>query len=78
MFGANKAFLERQLPHIAAHMRASVEEVLEQAEVIVVANGSLAFRQVPGLLREDQVLVDLVGVGRANGHTKGAYDGIAW
>ncbi len=81
LFGANKAFLERQLPHIAAHMRASVEEVLNQAEVIVIANGSPNFRQVAGLLREDQVLIDLVGVGRtngANGHTKGAYDGIAW
>jgi GDP-mannose 6-dehydrogenase len=78
LFGANKAFLERQLPHIAANMRTSIKEVVDQAEVIVIANGSAAFRKVPDMLRSDQVLIDLVGIGKAHEDIKGGYDGIAW
>ena len=56
LFGANKAFLERQLPHIAAHMRPSIDEVVADAEVVVLANASPSFRRVPALLREDRDL----------------------
>jgi GDP-mannose 6-dehydrogenase len=62
LFGANKAYLERELPHIASLMRASIEEVVTPAEVVVIANGTPAFRRVPGLLRGDQVLIDLVAL----------------
>jgi len=79
LIGANKAFLERELPHIASLMRSSIDEVLKEAEVLVVTNGSKAFRRVPELARDDQVLIDLVGVGRENGHIRnGNYDGICW
>jgi GDP-mannose 6-dehydrogenase len=60
--GANKTFLERELPHIASLMRPSLEEVVEQSEVVVIGNGSATFREVPGLLREDQILIDLGGI----------------
>jgi len=79
LFGANRAFLERQLPHIAAHMRSSLGEVVAEAEVVVVANASPSFRAVPGLLREDQILIDLVGIANGDGEMRGGgYEGIAW
>lgn len=78
LFGANRAFLERQLPHIARHMRSSIDEVIAEADVVVITNGSQGFRHVPALLRDDQVLIDLVGVGRMNAKTRGVYEGIAW
>ena len=87
LVGANKSFLERELPHIATLMRPSMKEVLAEAEVVVVANGSPAFRQVPWLLRQDQILIDLVGIARLNGDMppdcdvawKGVqYEGICW
>lgn len=78
LIGANRAFLERELPHIASLMCLTIEEVIKQSEVIVLANGSAAFCQVPSLMGEDQVLVDLVGIGRTIKHTKGSYDGICW
>ena len=64
LIGANRSFLEREIPHIASLMRPSLEEVVRWAEVVVVANGSPAFRQVPEMLEEDQILIDLVGVAR--------------
>jgi GDP-mannose 6-dehydrogenase len=78
LIGANRLFLERELPHIALLMGSSLAEVVARAEVVVVANGSAAFRQVPRLMREDQVLIDLVGITRSNGDMRGMYEGICW
>lgn len=38
LFGANKEYIERQIPHIAQLMRTSIDEVLEFAEVLVLGN----------------------------------------
>ena len=43
-------------------MCSSVEEVVATAEVVVIANGTAAFRRVPELLRADQILIDLIGL----------------
>jgi GDP-mannose 6-dehydrogenase len=76
LVGANKASLERELPHIAALMRSSVEQVLAEAEVVVIANGSRAFRDVPSRLQNGQVVIDLVGATRV-ADAEG-YEGICW
>ncbi|MCL4488731.1 MAG: UDP-glucose/GDP-mannose dehydrogenase family protein [Chloroflexi bacterium] len=78
LVGANKSFLEQQMPHIASLMRSSIHQVLDTVDVVVIANGSPAFRQVPELVRPDQVLVDLVGLGRGNAVSRGMYEGICW
>ncbi len=79
LIGANKAFLERELPHIASLMRSSIEEVLAQSEVVVVTNGSPTFHRLLALTDENQIVIDLVGVGRNNGYKrKGKYGGICW
>lgn len=78
LVGANKSFLERELPHIATLMCSSVEEVVAQAEVVVIANNSAVFRQALPLIREDQVLIDLVGIAGGSGDIRGVYEGICW
>jgi len=78
LVGANRAFLERELPHIASLMRSSIDEVVAQAEVVVVANGCADFRGVPQLMREDQILIDLVGIAKDNHELRGKYEGICW
>ena len=78
LVGQNRAALERELPHIAALMRPSIEEVVADSDVVVVANGSPAFRNVPELIRDGQLLIDLVGIGKTNGRAPEGYDGICW
>ncbi len=79
LVGTNRAFIERQLPHIASLMRDSMEKVLERSQVIVVANREPAFSEVPQMLRPGQVLVDLVRlVDQPARPPDGAYYGIAW
>jgi GDP-mannose 6-dehydrogenase len=78
LIGANKAFLEKELPHISSIMCDSVEEVIAESEVVVVTHGGKAFTQAVELMREDQILIDLVGKLKNNPNIKAAYEGIAW
>jgi GDP-mannose 6-dehydrogenase len=77
IFGANRAYIEREIPHISRLLRADLGEVLEASEVIVVGNKSEEFRQIEGRLRDDQIVVDLVRL--FDGKTsRGNYQGICW
>lgn len=78
LVGANKLFLERELPHIASLMRPSMDEVVADADVVVVANASEAFRGISALIREDQLLVDLAGIVKGKNDLRGRYEGICW
>jgi GDP-mannose 6-dehydrogenase len=78
LVGANKLFLEKQLPHIASLLCPSIEEVISQSQVVVITNGSHAFRSVPELMHNGQTLIDLVGIAKSVDGTQAAYEGICW
>ena len=78
LFGANRTFLERELPHIASLMRPSIADVTAESQVIVVTNNSPAFQRVGFTLTDEQILIDLAGTARTDGSCKGAYAGISW
>lgn len=78
LVGANKNFLEKELPHIASLMCASIQELVELSEVVVITNGSKSFRDVPSLMRPDQVLFDLVGIANRKDNLQSRYEGICW
>jgi GDP-mannose 6-dehydrogenase len=78
LLGANKAFLDREIPHIASLMCSSLEDLVGASDVLVVTNASRAFLAVPDLLRADQVLIDLVGQLPAARLDGVGYEGIAW
>ena len=77
LFGANKEYIEREIPHVSQLMRSSIEEVLEHAEVLIIGNKAEEFREVATKLRSDQKLIDLVRLfeGRVSDET---YQGICW
>jgi GDP-mannose 6-dehydrogenase len=77
LFGANKEYIEREIPHISQLMREHVDEILESSEVLVIGNKSEEFRAIEGKLRPDQIVIDLVRLfeGRKSGET---YQGICW
>jgi GDP-mannose 6-dehydrogenase len=79
LIGQNKAFLERDIPHIEKLMRPSAERVIEDSEVIVIANDSQQFRHELDLVRDDQIVIDLVGVLKQGSQApKGEYHGLCW
>jgi len=78
LIGANKAYIEREIPHIWSLMRSDVGEVIEASDVVVIGNGSKEFSGVRSQLRHDQTVVDLVrafGAIRSDGVS---YQGICW
>lgn len=78
LVGANKSFLERELPHIASLMCASIEHLVAQSEVIVVTQESKTFRNVANLVSKDHVLIDLVGIAKNTDKRQFRYEGICW
>jgi hypothetical protein len=53
--------------------------VIDEAEVLVVTNGSNAFREIAAVAREDQIIIDFVGNSKqASEHRNGNYKGICW
>ncbi len=77
LFGANKEYIEREIPHISKLMRGSIAEVLENSEVLILGNKSAEFRGVEKRLHDDQILIDLVRLfeGRTSDEQ---YRGICW
>jgi GDP-mannose 6-dehydrogenase len=57
--GANRRYIEEEIPHIASLMCGSVEDLLTHAEVLVVGNPDERARQALAAARPDQVVVDL-------------------
>ncbi len=79
LIGSNRAFLDRELPHIASLMRKTLNEVIDESEVLVVTNGSPAFREIATAARKDQIIIDLVGSSKsASQQRNGNYHGICW
>src|SRR5918911_733435 len=77
LFGANKEYIEREIPHISQLMRASVDEVLEASDVLIVGNKSEEFREIEGRLRNDQTVIDLVRLFDKR-TSDDRYQGICW
>ena len=75
--GANRDYILNHIPHISKLMVASIDEVLEHAETVVIGNGAAEFREVPRLLREGQSIVDLVRICDTTS-VEGVYEGICW
>jgi GDP-mannose 6-dehydrogenase len=78
LFGANKQYIEREIPHISQLMRGSIAEVLDDAEVLVVGNKASEFREISGRVRADQVVIDLVRLFENDQKIDGSYQGICW
>jgi len=78
LFGSNLGFLEHELPYAETLKADTVGEVIDRSEVLVVANASEEFRDVPERMRPDQILIDLVRIVDDFSTAAGEYVGISW
>jgi GDP-mannose 6-dehydrogenase len=60
LFGANKEYIEREIPHISQLMCKDIDDVLGNSDVIVLGNKADEFRQIESRLQKDQIVIDLV------------------
>ena len=78
LLGANRRFIERHLPHIGELIRHEVREVVEASEVLVVGlGGERVAAELARLVRQDQLVVDLVRLPRAE-NLAARYEGLCW
>lgn len=76
LFGANKEYIEGQIPHIAQLMRTSIDEVLEFADVLVIGNKAEHFKEIEQRQKDGQVVIDLVRLFEKT--SDDGYQGICW
>jgi GDP-mannose 6-dehydrogenase len=78
LIGANRAYIEEQIPHIARLMSDSIDEVIADSDLIVLGNGSADFGDALARTRADQIVVDLVRTPVPLADVKAAYQGLCW
>ena len=79
LVGANKEYINTQIPHLSSLLCDTVDEVIEKADVIVVGNGSPEFADALKQTRPGQTVIDLFRVkGVAKGEIPAEYTGICW
>jgi GDP-mannose 6-dehydrogenase len=78
LMGANKEYIEREIPHVWTLVRRRLDDVLAASDVLVVGNATVEFRELGPRLRPGQVVVDLVRVLPDGGPPGVRYEGIAW
>lgn len=77
LVGANKEYIEREIPHISKLMRDTIDGVLTDSDIVIIGNQAEEFRSVADRLRMDQQLIDLVRLFDARPSNEN-YQGICW
>ena len=77
LVGANKEYIEREIPHISKLMRGGVDGVLADSDVIIIGNRAEEFRGIRERLRADQRVIDLVRLFDTQTSNEN-YQGICW
>jgi GDP-mannose 6-dehydrogenase len=78
LIGANRAYIEEQIPHLARLMCDSIDDVIAESDLIVLGNGSADFSDALARTREDQIVVDLVRAPVPLASVKATYEGLCW
>jgi GDP-mannose 6-dehydrogenase len=77
LFGANKEYIEQEIPHISSLMRRRLDEVLDQSEVIVLTKRSDEYREALQGRNPTPLIIDLARVIDTR-PSDDAYQGIGW
>ncbi|HKP14218.1 MAG TPA: nucleotide sugar dehydrogenase, partial [Blastocatellia bacterium] len=77
LFGANKEYIEREIPHISSLMCADLNQVIEGAEVVIVGKKEDEFRALGERILNGRVIIDLVRLLDVQDNSP-QYHGICW
>jgi GDP-mannose 6-dehydrogenase len=77
LHGANRAYIEQEIPHIAQLMRESMQEVVEGSELLVIGNKAPEFKDALAAVRDDQIILDLVRISETPPDNPN-YVGLCW
>ena len=75
-FGANKKIIEKQFPFLKDILVKTIEEAASQ-EVVVIKNKNQEFKKIANILKEDQILIDMVRLFEKE-DINSKYVGVCW
>jgi GDP-mannose 6-dehydrogenase len=78
LVGANRDYIEQQIPHLSSLLREQIDEVLDESDVIVVGNAAPEFGAALARTRPDHVVIDLVRIPCDLSAVAADYRGICW
>jgi len=78
LIGSNREYIEKEIPHIWTLVDDSMERVVKRSEVVVIGNGTPAFRTIGEQLTNGQIVVDLVRAFGDKLSDNKQYHGINW
>jgi GDP-mannose 6-dehydrogenase len=78
LVGANRDYINQQIPHLSSLLADSIDAVLDDSDVIVVGNASPEFDRALEHTRPDHTIIDLVRTGTDRSSIAGDYRGICW
>ena len=78
LHGANRAYIEQEIPHIVSIMTTSLDGLLAHADVVVIGSSDPQFADVVSRGRDGQEYIDLVRVGDQTPTDGVVYEGIGW
>jgi GDP-mannose 6-dehydrogenase len=78
LVGANRTYINEQIPHLSQHLCESIDDVIATSEVIVVGNAAPEFTEGVYRCRPDQTVIDLVRLPLDFSRVAALYDGICW
>jgi len=79
LVGSNRQYIEEEIPHIGSLLRDNLNEVVRNAEVLVVGTNSFEQNTLREAVSPDQIIVDLISPKRPahlNGHAES--HGLCW
>jgi GDP-mannose 6-dehydrogenase len=78
LVGANKEYIEREIPHIASLLVGELDDVVAHGDVLIIGNGSRVFRTLPERIKPGQIVIDLAGIPGLSECPGIDYRGITW
>jgi len=78
LFGANKEYIEQEIPHISTLMSSRIEEVIEESEVIVICKPEAEYIKALEAYLDEKHIFDLVRMSSDIANMPENYDGICW
>jgi len=78
LVGANRVYVEQQLPHIGAMLHESVEQVIAQSDTIVIGNRNPDFAEILPRLAAGKTVIDLVRCQDGRSMNSTNYFGLSW
>ena len=78
LLGANREFILAKIPYISKFITNNPNEIIQNADVIVVVNKEEEFKNILNKIPEDKIIYDLVNIDFENKKKMKNYIGIAW